>query len=194
MNQNASLSRRQWLLAATALIAGTAAAQDNPAPAKITAAEFQTRLTRDEAPLPEGGQLQEGFPGTRVDPGRGRHPEAHLDEQVRRHPARRLEHPLAGQRGVHARLDHVHLRLLARDGGFAREETVGLASALRRQIRGRDGVHQHAVLGGEDGVAAREEQQRQGPGQPRGEGEAHAHRGKLLNAVRPPCNSRRGSL
>ncbi len=51
------------LLAAAALVAGPAAAQDQPKPAKISAADFQGRLTRDEAPLPEGGQLKMSYAG-----------------------------------------------------------------------------------------------------------------------------------
>ncbi len=50
-------------LFATALLAGPVAAQETPKPAKITAAEFQSRLTRDDAPLPEGGQLKMSYAG-----------------------------------------------------------------------------------------------------------------------------------
>lgn len=50
-------------LLATALLAGPALAQNTPPPAKLTAAEFQSRLTRDEAPLPEGGQLKMSYSG-----------------------------------------------------------------------------------------------------------------------------------
>lgn len=50
-------------LLAVALLTGPMAAQENPKPAKLTAAEFQSRLTRDDAPLPEGGQLKMSYAG-----------------------------------------------------------------------------------------------------------------------------------
>ena len=48
-------------LLTAALIAGTTPAQDTTSPAKLTAEEFQNRLTRDASPLPGGGQLKMSY-------------------------------------------------------------------------------------------------------------------------------------